>query len=428
MQLRLLSAASTLMALFCVPLIIAQGDDEESARRASRPEPEAEYVCKRAEVIVEKRVQAAAPPIDGLVEDAAWKVAFWHDLAVVGQEVATDRVALMYDEKYLYFAGDFIDADVQSTTGAADTIVLQLRPIGSELIYTFTIDAAGLVTSGHSGDLNEVWSSTTVEAISMSTDSGWSVEGRLEMAELMPPKRLPMVRDVWGYRFERNDRDANRTTSAVSSDGMQRMKLDSEPVRAMFLKYQTMARLMEKTSFVNTQYAVARKIDKLKVVSEGVTFKFEPMELGWLSETGQGRLALADANDFFLPSMLSVHPVSATQPIAMTWTSAAAQRVLIFACVGEKTVHAIAAGKSDGTLLTVTTTGASDDFTETLKLVEDEWQLSLLRILPETHVSITVDPGPSGNGVADETYLAVYKVPWKPKAKSLIQLNPKDGQ
>ena len=412
--------------LLCLGTTFAMAQDEDEIyfreQQSPRPEPEADYVCKRAEQIIDAAVAPAVPVIDGSIEDPIWKLAEWHALEVPGQDFKTDRVALSYDEDYLYFAGEFVDADVQAPTTEHNTdlskddhVGFHLRPIGSDTTYMIMASANGTTMEYASGDND--WRSETFEVISAGSDDGWTVEGRVSMRELMPPHRKPMVRDIWRYIFYRLDVDTEQT--ALSGSGpkgkWKRMKLDSEPIRAGFLKHQTMARLMLRTSFVGHEKALSRKIDKMNVSGNPTKFEFVPEEIGWKSVQGDGYVLLGDNPTVFLPSMLAVHPVSASEPTSITWLTPAPKRILIFACLDTLAMTAISGGEADGTRVTVTGKATNFEQFDKMLIVDDLWQLSLMRAPANTRVTVTVDAGPSGNAISDETFVAIYVVPWSPK-------------
>ena len=403
---------------------IAQDDDEIffKEQQSPRPEPEADYVCKRAEQIIDAAVAPAVPVIDGSIEDPIWKLAEWHALEVPGQDFTTDRVALSYDEEFLYFAGEFVDADVQVPTTEHDTdlskddhVGFHLRPPGSDRAYMIMASANG--TTMEYADNDNDWHSETFQAISASTDDGWAVEGRVSISGMMPPKRKPMVRDIWLYAFHRLDVDTAQTvlSGSASKGKWKRMKLESEPVRAGFLKHQTMARLMLRTSFVDHERALSRKIDKMNVSGNPTKFEFVPEDIGWKSVQGDGHVVLGDNANVFLPSMLAVHPVSASEPTAITWLNSAPTRVLVFGCLDTLAITAISSAQADGTRLSVTGKGPNFEQSDKMLLIDDLWQLSLMRAPANTRVTVTVDAGPSGNTLNDETFVAIYVVPWDPK-------------
>ncbi len=413
--------------LACLGAALAMAQDEEEIyfreQQSPRPEPEADYVCKRAEQIIDAAVAPAVPVIDGGIEDPIWKVADWHALEVPGQDFKTDRVALSYDEEYLYFAGEFVDADVQAPTTEHDTdlskddhVAFHLRPFGSDTAYVIIASANG--TTMEYSSVDKEWRSGTFEVVSAGSDDGWTVEGRVSIRELMPPRRKPMVRDIWRYIFYRLDVDTGQTVLSGSAPKgkWKSMKFDSEPVRARFLKHQTMARLMLRTSFVGHEKALSRRIDKMNVSGSPTKFEFVPEEIGWKSVQGDGYALLGDNPNVFLPSMLAVHPVSASEPTTITWLNPAPTRVLIFTCLDTLAITAISSGTADGTRVSVTGKGPDFEQLDEMLIVDDLWQLSLMRAPANTRVTVTVDAGPNGNTIADETFVAVYVVPWNPKS------------
>jgi hypothetical protein len=415
-----------LYLLVCLGATIGMAQDEDEIyfreQQSPRPEPEADYICKRAEQIVDAAVAPAVPVIDGSIEDPIWKLAEWHALEVLGQDYKTDRVALSYDEEYLYFAGEFIDADVQVPTTEHNTdlskddhVGFHLRPIGSDTAYVIMASANG-TTMGYSSSDNE-WRPKTFEVISAGSDDGWTVEGRVGISELMPTHRKPMVRDIWRYIFYRLDVDTEQTVlSGSAPEGeWKRLKFDSEPVRAGFLKHQTMARLMMRTSFVDHKNSLARKIDRMNVSGKTTKFEFVPEEIGWKSLQCDGYALLGDSPNVFLPSMLAVHPVSASEPTIITWLNATPKRVLLFACLDTLAMTPIGNGEADGTQVSVTGKGPNFEQLDKMVITDDLWQLSLMRAPANTRVTVAVDAGPSGNTVSDKTFVAIYIVPWNPK-------------
>ena len=159
--------------------------------------------------------KAAAPRIDGKLDDAVWRKArevrfrFLTGRAAPPGAPTTARV--LCDERNLYFAFDCRDDDVARLTVAGtkrddpiwqgDTVEIFLDPHHRQRpkgYYHIAVNPAGVTMDSKDGDLS--WSPTLRVATGRST-AGWTVELALPFAELgLSRSEIPTV---WGMNLTR---------------------------------------------------------------------------------------------------------------------------------------------------------------------------------------------------------------------------------
>lgn len=193
-----------------------------------------EYVVHRA---------AAAPTVDGSLDDAAWRDAPWTDpfVDIVGGDRPAPRLLthakLLWDDGYLYIGAELEEPDVWATLRQADDTVWHdddfevfLDPDGDGLAYyEMEINALGTVldlflprpyNQGGHADLSwEMQGMRRATALHgtlndpADRDGGWSVELAIPWAALRPPPaaaagpgeagRAPRPGDTWRVNFSR---------------------------------------------------------------------------------------------------------------------------------------------------------------------------------------------------------------------------------
>ncbi len=197
---------------------------QDSARR---------YVCYRT---------AAAPVIDGRLDEPSWQRAAWSDpfVDILGDTVPAPpfrtRVKLMWDDDFLYIGAELEEPHLWATLTERDAVIYQdddfeifIDPDGDTYnYYELEINAFGTVWDlflvkpyREGGPAINAWDIAGLRsAVALDgtindpsdRDSGWTVELAIPwrvLAEAAPDARRPRDGETWRFNFSRVDWDVD---------------------------------------------------------------------------------------------------------------------------------------------------------------------------------------------------------------------------
>jgi Carbohydrate family 9 binding domain-like len=193
--------------------------------RGEEPAVTREAVC---------RWTAAAPKIDGKLDDPAWKTAavidrfpaFW--LGTTPGPAHATRARLLWDDQALYFAAEMTDAELRAFGTKhndhlwnGDVFEMFLKPSKSRpAYYEFQVNPRGVLFEvafpergakvGEFGALPELGMSAAVTLNGTldhpgDHDHGWTVEGRIPWSTFAPTGGRPAPGAAWSFAICRYD-------------------------------------------------------------------------------------------------------------------------------------------------------------------------------------------------------------------------------
>jgi hypothetical protein len=210
------------------------------------PQPPAGPVPKPP--VYECRWATGSIQIDGKADEAAWKHAQvidqfsvpWLGAKARPAKTAT-KARLLWDDQYLYFFADMVDADlyadVKEHNGICwenDVFELFFKPAEKKLgYYEFQVNAAGTTldmylpsrgAGGYRRFKDEGKFHVEAKVVLRGTlnnwhdrDEGWSVEGRIPWKDFAPTGGKPAVGATWKFALCRYDYSSDFETPELST-------------------------------------------------------------------------------------------------------------------------------------------------------------------------------------------------------------------
>jgi hypothetical protein len=214
-----------------VPAALLMEGDTVASRSTAQDSLPRRYVCMRA---------PSPPVIDGRLDDAAWSAAAWtSDFVDIEGDVRPrpslrTRVQLLWDDDWLYIAGEIEEPHVWGTLTERDAVIFHdddfeifIDPDGdTHQYYELEINALGTVWDlllvkpyRDGGPAIDAWDIAGLRsAVHVSgtvndptdSDAGWTVELAIPwniLEEAAPQGRPPDAGDTWRINFSRVDWD-----------------------------------------------------------------------------------------------------------------------------------------------------------------------------------------------------------------------------
>ncbi len=226
--------------LLLLTMVLAQAPGTARPPAPAQATEPLHYVCTRA---------VNPPSIDGSLDDAAWQAAAWSESFVDIEGSAQPRpplrtrMKLLWDDRYLYVAGELEEPDVWGTLTQRDAVIFQDNDFelfidpdaDTHDYYELEINALGTVwdlflvkpyrDGGpplHGWDIAGLRSAVRVQGTLNrpgDRDRGWTVELALPwsaLSEAAPERRAPRAGEYWRINFSRVEWDVDVRASGYA--------------------------------------------------------------------------------------------------------------------------------------------------------------------------------------------------------------------